>query len=134
MEQQKTRLKTSQAKPVLQALAPYREAGDTPDDDAPVRACYRYLTNRLDQLDYQGALSNNLPIGSGEIESAHRYIVQARIKRAGAWWKPDAFRLGSRTGIDPVQLRENLQPQHSPARFKASNADSGTQEMAARKA
>jgi hypothetical protein len=30
-----------------------------------------------------------LPIGSGEIESAHRYIVQERIKRPGAWWKPE---------------------------------------------
>ena len=89
MEQHKTLLKTNQAKAVLQALAPHREAADKPDDDAPVRACYRYLTNRLDQLDYQGALANKLPIGSGEIESAHRYIVQERIKRPGAWWKPE---------------------------------------------
>lgn len=89
MERQKALLKTNQAKAVLQALAPHREAADKPDDEAPVRACYRYLTNRLDQLDYQGALANNLPIGSGEIESAHRYIVQERIKRPGAWWKPE---------------------------------------------
>ncbi len=88
MEQHKALLKTNQAKAVLQALAPHREAADKPDDEAPVRACYRYLTNRLGQLDYLGALSNNLPIGSGEIESAHRYIVQERIKRPGAWWKP----------------------------------------------
>ena len=25
--------------------------------------------------------------GSGEIESAHRYIIQSRLKIAGAWWK-----------------------------------------------
>ncbi len=56
--------------PVVQMAAPHREAADQPDDNAPVRACYRYLTNRLDQLDYQGALANNLPIGSGEIESS----------------------------------------------------------------
>lgn len=24
---------------------------------------------------------------SGEIESAHRYIVQQRMKRPGAWWR-----------------------------------------------
>jgi hypothetical protein len=29
-----------------------------------------------------------LPIGSGEIESAHRYLVQQRLKRPGAWWRP----------------------------------------------
>ena len=27
-----------------------------------------------------------LPIGSGEIESAHRYIVQKRLKLPGTWW------------------------------------------------
>jgi hypothetical protein len=54
-----------------------------------VRACHRYLSNRLDQLDYQGALAQGLPIGSGEIESAPRYIVQQRLKRPGAWWTPD---------------------------------------------
>jgi len=24
---------------------------------------------------------------SGEIESAHRYVIQSRLKLAGAWWK-----------------------------------------------
>jgi hypothetical protein len=40
-------------------------------------------------LDYQKALSEGLPIGSGEIESAHRYVIQKRLKLAGAWWKTD---------------------------------------------
>jgi len=30
-----------------------------------------------------------LPIGSGEIESRHRHVIQARLKRAGAWWKEE---------------------------------------------
>ncbi|MSO23222.1 MAG: ISKra4 family transposase, partial [Acidobacteria bacterium] len=38
---------------------------------------------------YQSALVAGLPIGSGEVESAHRYVIQARLKRAGAWWKED---------------------------------------------
>jgi hypothetical protein len=41
----------------------------------------------MDQLNYQDALNKNLPIGSGEIESAHRYVVQKRLKLAGAWWE-----------------------------------------------
>jgi len=49
----------------------------------------RYLRNRLDQLDYQGAIQQGLPIGSGEIESAHRYVIQERLKLPGAWWSPD---------------------------------------------
>ena len=40
-------------------------------------------------LDYQEALAAGLPIGSGEIESGHRYVIQARLKIAGAWWKED---------------------------------------------
>src|ERR1700739_1379712 len=40
-----------------------------------------------DFLDYKGALAAGLPTGSGEIESAHRYVFQSRLKIAGAWWK-----------------------------------------------
>jgi hypothetical protein len=35
------------------------------------------------------ALAQGLPIGSGEIESAHRYIIQKCLKIAGAWRKED---------------------------------------------
>ena len=64
-------------------------AGDCERADAAERRiCDRYLRNRLDYLDYQGAIQQGLPIGSGEIESAHRYIIQQRLKRPGAWWSP----------------------------------------------
>lgn len=86
MDEQKERLKTQQAHKVLQALQPYLETADIADSDAPVRQCHRYLSHRPEQLDYQSALARDLPIGSGEIESAHRYIVQPRLKLPGAWW------------------------------------------------
>lgn len=50
------------------------------------RACYRYINNRPNQLDYKTAIEKGLPIGSGEIESAHRYVLQKRLKLSGAWW------------------------------------------------
>jgi hypothetical protein len=28
-------------------------------------------------------------MGSGEVESAHRYLIQARLKLSGVWWKID---------------------------------------------
>jgi len=59
------------------------EGVDVDDSDAPVWHCHRYLSHRLEQLNYQSALVRDLPIGSGEIESAHRYIVQQRLKRPG---------------------------------------------------
>jgi len=72
---------------VIQNLTPYLEAPSIGGKQAPVRACHRYLSNRLQQLDYKSALENGLPIGSGEIESAHRYVIQERLKLAGAWWR-----------------------------------------------
>jgi hypothetical protein len=89
LELQKKRLKNNDSTSVLAALSEALEPASVPDADAPVRACHRYLSNRLDHLDYQGALAQGLPIGSGEIESAHRYVVQQRLKRPGAWWTPD---------------------------------------------
>lgn len=86
VEHQKTRLKANRADAVLEALAPFV---DKDGDAGPATACDRYLRNRLDPLDYQGALRQGLPIGSGEIESAHRYVIQKRLKLAGAWWTPD---------------------------------------------
>ena len=71
----------------LEALRPFVEPVSLPDPEAPVRACFRYISNHSNCLDYKGALAANLPIGSGEIESAHRYVFQKRLKIAGGWWK-----------------------------------------------
>ena len=86
MEQQKTSLKANRWPEVLDTLRPWVEPDTVADQDAPVRACHRYLSKRPDFLDYQKALAAGLPIGSGAIESAHRYVIQSRLKRAGAWW------------------------------------------------
>jgi len=58
-------------------------------EETPVEKCYRYLMNRQNNLDYKSAIENDLPIGSGEIESSHRYVIQKRLKIAGAWWNPE---------------------------------------------
>jgi hypothetical protein len=87
LDEQKVRLKTGRSKEFLQDLLPYLEDARVADAEAPVRQCHRYLSNRPEQLDYQGAVARQLPIGSGEIESAHRYIVQQRLKLPGAWWR-----------------------------------------------
>jgi hypothetical protein len=86
---QKKRLKNNENNAVLAALSVVLEPASVPDADALVRACHRYPSNLLAHLDYQGALAMGLPIGSGEIESAHRYVVQQRLTRPGAWWTPD---------------------------------------------
>ena len=85
-DQQKERLKSGDCDKVIESLRAHLEADEVPDSEAAVRSCHRYLNRRKDQLDYPSALANNLPIGSGEIESAHRYIVQKRLKLPGSWW------------------------------------------------
>ena len=87
MEAQKEALKTGRREEVLRALAPHCEPPGTSDDQAPVRTCHRYLSARTNQLKYREALAEGLPIGSGEIESAHRYVAQKRLKLPGAWWR-----------------------------------------------
>ena len=89
IDQQKQRLKSNQTSEVIQSLEPYIEPDSVIDKHAPVRKCYRYLVNRPGQFDYKSAIEANLPIGSGEIESAHRYVIQERLKKTGAWWNPE---------------------------------------------
>lgn len=89
LDGQKARLKANQLKAVLAELAGHVEPDTVADPDAPVRAAQRYFTNRSDQFDDQGAREHGLPIGSGEIESAHRYVVQQRLKHPGAWWSAE---------------------------------------------
>ena len=79
-------LKENRLAEVLAELAPKVEPVAVPDEEAPIRACFRYLDKRRDQLDYRSALAAGLPIGSGEIESGHRSVIQERLKISGAWW------------------------------------------------
>jgi hypothetical protein len=87
VEAQKQALRSGRAQAVLSALAAHVEPETTADENAPARRCHRYLAARHKQLFYDEALAAELPIGSGEIESAHRYVAQQRLKRPGAWWK-----------------------------------------------
>jgi hypothetical protein len=96
-------VKTGQISKVHDDLELHLEPQTTADKDAPVRCCHRYIRNRPGQFAYDKAIAAGLPIGSGEIESAHRYVVQKRLKIAGAWWLEENARkmLALRT------LREN---------------------------
>ena len=86
---QQKRLRRGALPLVMAALEQHLEPSGTPEEEAPVRNGHRYLTNRLDCLDYPGALKLGLPIGSGIIESGHRHVLQARLKKAGAAWLHD---------------------------------------------
>lgn len=51
-----------------------------------IRKLIEYLTNNQERVDYGFARKGGYPIGSGGIESAHKFIGHVRLKRSGAWW------------------------------------------------
>jgi hypothetical protein len=53
-----------------------------------IRQLIGYMDRFQDAMDYQKFKDEGLPIGSGEVESAHRYVPQKRLKLPGAFWHP----------------------------------------------
>ncbi len=51
-----------------------------------IRKLIGYLMKNVDRLGYQQCRDEGLPIGSGGIESANKFISHARLKLSGAWW------------------------------------------------
>ena len=70
----------------LQRMQPLsEEAGEA------IGTALTYLQKRLHQVDFGSHRKGGYPIGSGAIESAHRFIGHVRLKRSGAWWyKPES--------------------------------------------
>jgi hypothetical protein len=100
LKQQQRRLKANKTSEVIKEitrlegieklkLAAMAKRTSATKEEQPASSCKRYLENRLQYLDYRTALKTGLPISSGETESGHRWVIQARLKIAGAWWKMD---------------------------------------------
>lgn len=56
-----------------------------------LRQFINYLDRFKDAVNYDHFKELGYPIGSGEVESAHRSIPQKRLKVAGACWHPDSL-------------------------------------------
>jgi hypothetical protein len=68
------------------------EAWQQRHEDAPnerLRQLIDHVTRFEDCVDYGAYHERGWPLGSGEVESAHRYVPQERLKIAGACWNPD---------------------------------------------
>ncbi len=50
-----------------------------------------YLTRFQDAVDYDRFKELGYPVGSGEVESAHKSVPQKRLKLPGACWHPDSI-------------------------------------------
>lgn len=79
---QRESLRDGDPEDVLTALAtlPSRAARDT---------ALGYLGSRRDQIHYRAFRDRGWPIGSGCVESAHKRLVQNRLKGPGMRWRAD---------------------------------------------
>lgn len=62
---------------------------DSPNDR--LRRLIGYISRFVDALHYNNFKEKGYPIGSGEIESAHKSIPQKRLKIPGAGWKGESI-------------------------------------------
>ena len=85
-----TRLEAGEADAVVAQLeAAYLASGADDDDrDDQLRLEAGYFRRNADAVVYAQYRAAGWSTASSEIESAHRHIVQSRLKIAGAWWDP----------------------------------------------
>ena len=86
LKERQEEMREGRIEAVLILLRGHIEPEEIKDENAPVRKCIRYMENRPGQFKYKEAIAEELPIGSGEIESGNRSVVQKRLKIPGAWW------------------------------------------------
>ena len=58
----------------------------TQDPAVSPQRLLKYFQDNRERLNYRWALRQHLPIGSGQVESAARHIVQQRLKQSGMRW------------------------------------------------
>ena len=54
-------------------------------------ALYAYLERHRDHIDYAKYKDLGLPMGSGMVESACKWLIQQRFKGVGMRWSEDGF-------------------------------------------
>lgn len=89
LKKQQEKMKENRASEVIRSLREATTSENKEESDSAVQVCRRYLSNQEKYLDYRRALERRLPIGSGEVEGGHRWIIQKRLKLSGAWWKEE---------------------------------------------
>jgi hypothetical protein len=55
-------------------------------NQTPLRNLYSYFNTRKKRIQYSKFKEDGYILGSGAIESAHRYVLQNRLKRSGMKW------------------------------------------------
>lgn len=84
MKNQKNKLLENKLDEVILELRKYRPK--KPETKQALLEVIRYYEEHEDRMQYKTYLEKGLSIGSGPIESAHRNVVQQRLKLSGQRW------------------------------------------------
>ena len=94
---------------------------------ASINKLLTYYQNNKNRMDYRRYLEQGLYIGSGAVESAHRHVLQKRMKLAGQQWSITAgrrmagLRAAYRTG-GPTRLHSAIQSAHRNTQHKSNRS------------
>jgi hypothetical protein len=97
---------------------------DTALREAALDGLVRYYQTNAHRMRYALYRDSGFPIASGAAESAHRHVLQVRMKRAGQHWsmrnarKVAALRAALRTA-GPLDLYNSIQRARARSRTKA---------------
>ncbi len=78
------RLALNKPERVIGELREMKPENDSAGEE--IRKLIHYLSENRDRFAYHRAKNAGMPIGSGGIESANKYLCHARMKVTGAWW------------------------------------------------
>ncbi len=98
---------------------------------ATIESALRYLDRRLPMIDYPHFRRLQIPIGSGNVESGHKVVMQRRMKQAGMRWAEENLNpmLALRTALcnqtwtscwQQIAARVRQQKYGAPAKKKQS--------------
>ena len=87
MEEQTQRLKNDQVESLAADLKNIQAT--TSQADKALKEVTAYYQSNTKRMKYKTFLQNGYLIGSGAIESAHRNVIQQRMKLSGQRWSKD---------------------------------------------
>ena len=115
-EEQKQRLKTDGIEDLLKDLRKSAEKiSDKTEVGKALNDLIRYYENNVERMKYGSFTEKGYLIGSGAVESAHRNIIQQRLKRSGQRWSIQgaqrianirAYRIGNRWEEVILQIKK----------------------------
>ena len=84
LEKQKQRLKTDEVEKIVEELK--NTSAKTSEEKKALNDVIRYYQSNINRMMYATFMRKGYLIGSGAIESAHRNVIQQRLKLSGQRW------------------------------------------------